>query len=169
MTGWTFLVACLAIAGVPGFSGYFSKDLILEEAYAAHIAPSLYVVGNYRGRDDRFLYVPPLLCHLLEETRASHEVTHHIHESPWTMTGPLVSSLCFRSLGIGGYFPVGHWLEPIFGGHHAARASAGSVAADSDGRDRNCSGVCDVWHETRILPKAWKSLLRYGIRGLLNK
>ena len=47
ITGWTFLLGCLAIAGVPFFSGYYSKDLILEEVYAGpHAQPLLYWVGT---------------------------------------------------------------------------------------------------------------------------
>lgn len=114
-TGWTFLIGCLAIAGVPGLSGYFSKDLILEEAYGK--SALLYVVGTIGAGMTAFYMFRLFFVTFWKETRADHDVTHHIHESPWTMIGPLVI-LALLSI-IGGYFSVVHWLSPIFGEHHA--------------------------------------------------
>ncbi|NOT53045.1 MAG: NADH-quinone oxidoreductase subunit L [Deltaproteobacteria bacterium] len=116
-TGWTFLIGCIAIAGVPGLSGHYSKDLILEEAYGKSIL--LYIVGTVGAGMTAFYMFRLFFVTFWKETRASHEVTHHIHESPWTMTVPLVI-LAVLSV-IGGWssvFPIGDWLKPIFGGHH---------------------------------------------------
>jgi NADH-quinone oxidoreductase subunit L len=115
ITGWTFLIGCLAIAGVPGLSGYFSKDLILEEAYGK--SALLYVVGTVGAGMTAFYMFRLFFVTFWKETRADHDVTHHIHESPWTMTGPLLI-LAVLSI-MGGYFAVVHWLSPIFGEHHA--------------------------------------------------
>jgi NADH-quinone oxidoreductase subunit L len=117
ITGWTFLIGCIAIAGVPLFSGYYSKDLILEEAYGK--SPLLYVVGTVGAGMTAFYMFRLFFVTFWKETRASHEVTHHIHESPWTMTGPLVILAVLSVIGGWSFvFPVGQWLEPIFGGHH---------------------------------------------------
>ncbi|ULQ58343.1 NADH-quinone oxidoreductase subunit L [Flavihumibacter rivuli] len=60
VTHITFLLACLAIAGIPPFSGFFSKDEILVAAYAKN--PILLCIGCGRRTDDHILYVPSL-CH----------------------------------------------------------------------------------------------------------
>jgi NADH-quinone oxidoreductase subunit L len=52
------------------------------------------------------------------ETRASHDVAHHIHESPSSMTLPLIV-LAVLSV-IGGYFSLLHFLSPLFGEQHEA-------------------------------------------------
>jgi NADH-quinone oxidoreductase subunit L len=118
----TFLVACLAIAGVPGLSGFFSKDLILEEAFASpHGSGLLWLVGTSGAGMTAFYMFRLLFVTFWGKTRARHEVAHHIHESPISMTMPLVM-LAVLSV-VGGYFTVLHFLSPIFpilGAHHEA-------------------------------------------------
>ncbi len=117
VTFWTFFVACLAIAGVPGLSGFFSKDLILEEAYASHLgSPLLWLVGTVGAGMTAFYMFRLLFVTFLGENRASHEVQHHIHESPASMTAPL-AILAVLSV-VGGYIPLLHFLSPMFGAHH---------------------------------------------------
>ena len=63
ITHITFLIACLAIAGIPPFSGFFSKDEILAACFQYQPDDGL---GDDRHRSyDRLLYVPSLLRHLL--------------------------------------------------------------------------------------------------------
>jgi len=115
----TFAVACLAIAGCPGLSGFFSKDLILEEAFAsAHGSPLLWLVGSIGAGLTAFYMFRLLFVTFWGETRASHEGVHHIHESPTSMTWPLVVLAVLS--GIGGYFPLLHFLSPVFGEHPEA-------------------------------------------------
>jgi len=117
VTFWTFFIACLAIAGVPGLSGFFSKDLILEEAYASSLgSPTLWLVGTVGAGMTAFYMFRLLFLTFFGETRASHEVAHHIHESPASMTVPL-AILAVLSV-IGGYFPLLHFLSPMYGSHH---------------------------------------------------
>jgi NADH-quinone oxidoreductase subunit L len=117
VTFWTFLIACLAIAGVPGLSGFFSKDLILEEAYASSLgSPTLWLVGTVGAGMTAFYMFRLLFLTFFGETRASHEVAHHIHESPASMTVPL-AVLAVLSV-VGGYFPLPHFLSPMYGSHH---------------------------------------------------
>jgi NADH-quinone oxidoreductase subunit L len=125
ITYWTFVFACIAIAGVPGFSGFFSKDEILWRAFSAG--------GNYRiiwviaaiAAGMTAFYMFRLLFGTFHgECRAPEEVKHHIHESPKVMTIPLMI-LAVLSV-IGGYIGVPHilgganrieqFLEPVFGG-----------------------------------------------------
>ncbi|HEV8712536.1 MAG TPA: NADH-quinone oxidoreductase subunit L [Candidatus Binatia bacterium] len=115
----TFLVACLAIAGFPGLSGFFSKDLILEEAFvSAHGSWLLWLAGTIGAGMTAFYMFRLLFVTFWGETRASHEVAHHIHESPVSMTCPLVV-LAVLSL-VGGYFTLLHFLNPLFGEPHEA-------------------------------------------------
>lgn len=117
VTFWTFFIACLAIAGVPGLSGFFSKDLILEEAYASALgSPTLWVVGTVGAGMTAFYMFRLLFVTFFGETRASHAVAHHIHESPASMTVPL-AILAVLSV-VGGYFPLLHFLSPMYGSHH---------------------------------------------------
>jgi len=115
----TFLVACLAIAGFPGLSGFFSKDLILEEAFVSeHGSWLLWLVGTVGAGMTAFYMFRLLFVTFWGETRASHEVASHIHESPVSMTCPLVV-LAVLSL-VGGYFTLLHFLSPVFGEPHEA-------------------------------------------------
>ena len=120
-TYWTFAVGCLAIAGVPLLSGFFSKDLILEEAYAApHGSVGLWLLGTLGAGLTAFYMFRLLFVTFWGETRAEPEVADHIHESPSVMTGPLIV-LAGLSI-IGGYFSVPHFLAAVFE-HHPAHVS----------------------------------------------
>lgn len=122
ITYGTFLVACLAIAGFPGLSGFFSKDLILEETLvSAHGSVVLWLIGMITAGMTAFYMFRLLFVTFWGETRVPHEVAHHIHESPTAMTMPLVL-LAVLSL-IGGYFTLVPFLAPVFGGHHEAHVS----------------------------------------------
>ena len=121
-TYWTFAVGCLAIAGVPLLSGFFSKDLILEEAYAApHGSAVLWLLGTLGAGLTAFYMFRLLFVTFWGETRADHEVADHIHESPSVMTVPLIV-LAVLSV-IGGYFSVPHFLQAVFDQPHAAHVS----------------------------------------------
>ena len=121
-TYWTFAVGCLAIAGVPLLSGFFSKDLILEEAYAApHGSAVLWLIGTLGAGLTAFYMFRLLFVTFWGESRADHEVADHIHESPSVMTVPLIV-LAVLSV-IGGYFSVPHFLQAVFDQPHAAHVS----------------------------------------------
>jgi NADH-quinone oxidoreductase subunit L len=119
VTFWTFFIACLAIAGVPGLSGFFSKDLILEEAYASPLgSPTLWLVGTIGAGMTAFYMFRLLFVTFFGANRSGHEVQHHIHESPPSMTVPLAVLAVLSVLG--GYIPLLHFLSPMFGAHHGA-------------------------------------------------
>ncbi len=88
LTFLTMAVGTLAIAGVPPFSGFFSKDEVLWGAWEA--APPLAVIGLLVAFLTAFYTGRLLFLTFLGECRAGEDVRHHIHESPAVMTLPLV-------------------------------------------------------------------------------
>ncbi|HXI60561.1 MAG TPA: NADH-quinone oxidoreductase subunit L [Polyangia bacterium] len=135
---WThgvFFVCWLAICGLPIFSGFFSKDAIIAGAFSTEIfGADLAWVGKLVGAMlmlaalGTAFYMSRLyfLVFSGNTTRASHDIQHHIHESPGVMVGPLVILAVGAGLGglIGaptGLFGhpewnfLGHTLEPVLG------------------------------------------------------
>ena len=106
VTFLTILCAAVAIAGVPPFSGFHSKDAILLAAH--HHAPWMYWVGVLTAGMTAFYVFRAVFLAFFGSYRGH----HHPHESPWVMTLPL-AALALLSLG-GGYFNVPRWLEPLF-------------------------------------------------------
>ncbi len=88
LTYWTCLVGCLAISGVPGFAGFFSKDAILGAAWQAHVA--LWAIGTVTAGITAFYMFRMFFMTFHGEFRGSDEQRHHLHESPPSMTLPLV-------------------------------------------------------------------------------
>src|ERR687898_847986 len=85
-------VGSLALAGVPIFAGYYSKDLILEAAYAAHgpFASYAFWLGIIAAALTAFYSWRLLFLTFHGEPRAPAEVQAHVHESPRIMTVPLI-------------------------------------------------------------------------------
>ena len=82
----------LALAGVPFFAGYYSKDVILEAAFAAHtsVGQFAFMMGCLAAFMTAFYSWRLLFMTFHGKPRASHEVMHHIHESPAIMLLPLL-------------------------------------------------------------------------------
>ena len=120
-THWTFLAGCIAIAGIPPLSGFFSKDEILVHAFAAN--PVYYVIGLAGALMTAF-YMFRLYAMTFRGTfRGTHEQEHHLHESPWQMTMPLVVlavlAIVAGFVGIPELFAADahkleHYLAPVF-------------------------------------------------------
>ncbi|MGJ4744851.1 NADH-quinone oxidoreductase subunit L [Leptospira sp. SA-E8] len=86
ITWWTFLLGTLAIVGAPPFGGFFSKDLILEKAFYFH--PVFFGMGIATAFLTTFYMFRLTFLAFTGKSRVSTHV--HPHESPWTMTLPLV-------------------------------------------------------------------------------
>jgi NADH-quinone oxidoreductase subunit L len=110
ITFWTFAVGCCAIAGVPLFSGFFSKDAILFQAFSSpHGNPVLWAMGFTGAILTAFYMFRLLFLTFFGEIRADHHTAEHVHESPPSMTIPLVI-LAILSI-VGGYVGLPeHWL-----------------------------------------------------------
>jgi NADH-quinone oxidoreductase subunit L len=89
ITYWTFLISTLAIAGIPFFSGFISKDSILWEAFVDghHLIWALGLAGAMLTAFYMFRLV---FMTFHGECRADHHTQEHLHESPPAMTIPLV-------------------------------------------------------------------------------
>ena len=88
ITYFTFLVGCLAIAGIPPLSGFFSKDAILLSAFEHD--KFLYVVGVLTAALTAFYMFRLLFITFNGSFRGDEEQRHHIHESPVAMSLPLI-------------------------------------------------------------------------------
>ncbi|MEO8710786.1 MAG: NADH-quinone oxidoreductase subunit L [Parafilimonas sp.] len=109
VTHITFLAACLAISGIPPFSGFFSKDEILAAAYAAN--PVYWVLGVIGAGMTAFYMFRLYATTFLGEFRGTEEQKNHLHESPLAITIPLLI-LAILSV-IGGFVNV----PAVFGGN----------------------------------------------------
>ena len=113
-TAWTFLVATLAIAGIPPLAGFWSKDEILATAlHHGHVV--IFTVGIAASFLTAF-YMARLLFLTFFGSYRGH---HHLHESPLVMTGPLmVLALASVVVGFPGSPWGGHWFQRFLGDHH---------------------------------------------------
>jgi NADH-quinone oxidoreductase subunit L len=132
VTYWTMLIATVAIAGFPPLAGFFSKDAILFGAFT--------VDGERGGNGGHILYAIGLATALLtsfymfrlvfltfhgKQRYDEHHV--HVHESPWSMLGPLVALAVLSVVGgwvaapalWGGVDHFSEFLAPIFSAHEA--------------------------------------------------
>jgi len=128
----TMLIGTLAIAGIPPLAGFFSKDEILWRSWLAN--PLLWAIGFATALMTAFYMFRLVYLTFWSPSRVDHEVEHHIHESPKSMTVPLMV-LAFFSItagwlgwpaSLGGSNHFEKFLEPVFA--RGAEASAAETA-----------------------------------------
>jgi NADH-quinone oxidoreductase subunit L len=122
VTWLAMLFGALALAGIPPFSGYFSKDAILGAAYNAHTPVGLYgwVLGVLTAGLTAFYISRLFLLTFHGKSRVPADIADHVHESPWVMLGPLVvlgigalgTGMAFRNAFIGNGFGA-FWTSSI--------------------------------------------------------
>jgi NADH-quinone oxidoreductase subunit L len=141
ITFWTMLIATLAICAVPGFSGYFSKDLILEGAYEAGNF-WLWLLGAITAGITGFYMFRLIFMTFFGESRVEPGKLHQVHESPPVMTIPLVVLAVFAIIGGWVGLPDGllwgdafaKFLSPVVGDFKpAVPASAAMLSAVATG------------------------------------
>lgn len=109
ITFWTFLIATIAISGIPPFSGFFSKDEIMAHVFEHNkLMWAFALLGSFMTA---FYMFRLLFLTFFGEFRGTHEQEHHLHESPLTMTFPLMVLAVLSA--VGGFFNIPH----LFGGH----------------------------------------------------
>lgn len=111
----TFLIAALAISGIPGLSGFFSKDEILWYAFASAKPYGKFVwfLLTITAALTAFYTFRVVFVAFHGKFRGTVDEFKHVHESPSVMTVPLVI-LAIGSVLVG-YFSVPHFLEPLVG------------------------------------------------------
>jgi NADH-quinone oxidoreductase subunit L len=114
ITAWTFLLATIAISGIPPLAGFVSKDAILAASFNAR--PLLWAIGLVTAGMTAFYMFRLVFLTFFGESRVPHDVEHHIHESPRSMTVPLMI-LALLSV-VGGW--IG-WPESLGGSDHFAK------------------------------------------------
>jgi NADH-quinone oxidoreductase subunit L len=115
-------VGSLALAGVPYFAGYYSKDMVLEVAYAAHSTTGMlaFVFGLIAAFLTAFYSWRLIILTFHGTPRADHHTMAHVHESPWVMLVPLLV------LSLGAIF-AGAVFYPMFVGHDQAEFWNGAI------------------------------------------
>jgi len=124
ITHWTMFLATLAIAGIPPFAGFFSKDEILWQSWSSEGGAYrvLWFIGYATALMTAFYMFRLMYLTFHGRPRMSHDVEHHIHESPKSMTIPLII-LAIGAVGagwlgwphsLGGSNRFEKFLEPVF-------------------------------------------------------
>ncbi len=120
ITFLTMMIGTIAIAGLPPFSGFFSKDEILAHVYEHNkVFWSIAVVG---ALFTSFYMFRMMYLTFYGNFRGTNDQEHHLHESPASMTIPLIILAVLSAvggvIGIPAVFGGGHWLEsflsPVF-------------------------------------------------------
>ncbi len=128
ITYWTFLLASLAISGVPGFAGFFSKDEILLMAFNSDIGAGKFAwfIGTVVAFMTAFYSFRLFFLIFHGEFRGTEKQKAHLKESPWVVTIPL---MCLAAGAVGaGWFGIpeilggenhwAHFFAPVLGHPH---------------------------------------------------
>ena len=115
----TFMLGTIAIAGIPPFAGFFSKDEILASLY--HHDPIMWGLAILGSALTSFYMFRVFILTFYGEFRGTEKQAHHLHESPITMTLPLIILAVFSVGGglinlphfAGGNEFLAHWLAPL--------------------------------------------------------
>jgi NADH-quinone oxidoreductase subunit L len=144
ITYWTMWIGSVAISGIPGLAGFFSKDEILWQAYSSPKGSQiLWLVGLATALMTAFYMWRMMYLTFYGKSRATPEVQAHIHESPPSMTVPLVllaiGTVFAGWLGVPRLWNLGEnfqaferWLEPAFASAATEAATLGEHAASTE-------------------------------------
>jgi NADH-quinone oxidoreductase subunit L len=164
ITSITFFIGCLAIAGIPGFSGFFSKDEILAGTFAH--SPILYSIALFAALLTAFYMFRLYFVTFTGTFCGTHDQEHHLHESPAAMTFPLIV-LAILSI-IGGYVGV----PEVLGGHHELASYLSPVVKSAEHHlDHNTEymlmGLSTILVVISI-SFAWMKFKNYKVEGEAN-
>jgi len=149
ITFWTMAIGTIAIAGIPPFAGFFSKDEILWKTFSSGNL-LLWIIGAVAAGMTAFYMSRLMFMTFFNKCRSSDEVKQHIHESPRSMTVPLMILAglsivggflnvphALKYIAIFGEEKVHHFLDPVIGlgqdkilqqsGHHASHTNHAAV------------------------------------------
>ncbi len=128
----TMFLGTLAIAGLPPFAGFFSKDEILAHVYEHN--KILWAIGILGAMFTAFYMFRMLFLTFWGSFRGTKDQEHHLHESPFSMTFPLIVLAILSVVGgfigvpevLGGHNWLAHYLAPIFEASNA-KMEAGAL------------------------------------------
>lgn len=126
VTFLTMLIGTIAIAGLPPFSGFFSKDEILAHVYMHDKV--MWAIAVFGAFLTAFYMFRMLFLTFYGKYRGTHHAEEKIHESPKSMTIPLIVLAVLSAIGgmigipeaLGGNHWLSHWLAPVI--KHTAEA-----------------------------------------------
>ena len=135
ITFWTFVVSTLALAGIPWFSGFYSKDAILlstlyADGLSGHMV--LFVVGFAAAFLTAFYMTRMVWLCFMGKPR-NQEKYDHAHESPLVMTLPLIVLAAFSFWFIWGEFPDKFFGSPAYRGDFPETSSVAGAYAQAGG------------------------------------
>lgn len=129
-THTTFLIGTLAIAGIPPFAGFFSKDEILLDAFTKG-SLLLWGLGAFAALLTAFYMFRLLFMTFYGKSNMTKHVEEHIHESPMSILIPLLVLALLSILGGFIGFPtasaINSFLAPVIGGGHHGMADGGDL------------------------------------------
>jgi NADH-quinone oxidoreductase subunit L len=141
ITFWCMFIATFAIAGIPGFAGFFSKDEILDAAFSGPLhSTGLWLLGLIgAGFTSFYMFRLIFLTFFGEPRYDEHKV--HVHESPYNMTVPLILLAILSTVGgwvaaphlIGGTDYFEKFLHPVFATYVPAVAEGPAEALETPG------------------------------------
>ena len=164
ITWATFFAATLAISGVPLFSGFFSKDEILVGAYEGPLGHRwMFWLAAFTAAMTAFYMFRGLLLTFHGSSRVSSDAEHHLHESSYKMTVPLVILAFFSVVigyvgwpaALGGEERFGEYLDPVFGRSVALLAAENMHAAEHGLSHLALMGVSVAFGTAGILIALW--------------
>jgi NADH-quinone oxidoreductase subunit L len=148
VTYWTALIGALALIGTPFFSGFYSKDVLIEAIHASHRHGAAYAYGCVLGG----VFVTALYTFRMifmtfhGPERLEHHTREHFHDVGWNMKGPLVA-LAVPSLLIGLVT-----VQPILFGGYFGEAIR----------------VREAHEVLAAIGSTWPGALAFGLRGLVS-
>jgi NADH-quinone oxidoreductase subunit L len=129
-------IGSLALAGIPPFAGYFSKDVILEATYASgtEVGQYAFVLGNFAAFLTAFYSWRLLFLTFHGHSRADHDTLHHVHESPKVMLIPLyvLAAGAIVAGGLGYHWFVGEGAKEFWGNSIFVLPSHPGIAGAED-------------------------------------
>jgi NADH-quinone oxidoreductase subunit L len=135
ITSRVFFVGAIAIAGIPPFAGFWSKDGVLADAFkSGHYL--LWFIGVVGAFMTAFYMFRLIYMTFYGSSHVDHEVLHHVHESPPIMTVPLIILAILSVVGglILGFPPEHGWIHRFLGavvGHGVIHMASGVAEAAS--------------------------------------
>ncbi len=134
VTFWTFLAATLALAGVPPFAGFMSKDEILWQAFAKGHLVIWFLLWAGAGVTAFYMFRQVYMT-FFGKFRGTHEREHHVHEAPPSMAAVLAALGALSAAGgfvmlpafIAPFAPFEKFLEPVFSSEATRRVTEAGI------------------------------------------